>query len=149
MGADRVNVDRSVPPGGVIDLSIKLTAPPSEGSYRGHFTMYTPTGIRFMTSSGSQDGIWVDIQVQGSGPAPSPTPAVPASPTPPPAPETWTVHIRHDLNGGDWDLDWIDPHTITAPIMHLLLENVPKRLVPFQNQRYCSSVTHLILHNYC
>ena len=116
MGADRVNVDRSVPPGGVIDLSIKLTAPPSEGSYRGHFTMYTPTGIRFMTSSGSQDGIWVDIQVQGSGPAPSPTPAVPASPTPPPAPETWTVHIRHDLNGGDWDLDWIDPHTITAPI---------------------------------
>ena len=75
MGADRVNVDRSVPPGGVIDLSIKLTAPPSEGSYRGHFTMYTPTGIRFMTSSGSQDGIWVDIRVQGSGPAPSPTPA--------------------------------------------------------------------------
>ena len=116
MGADRVNVDRSVPPGGVIDLSIKLTAPPSEGSYRGHFTMYTPTGIRFMTSSGSQDGIWVDIQVQGSGPAPSPTPAVPASPTPPPAPETWTVHIRHDLNGGHWGAVNIDPHTITAPI---------------------------------
>ncbi len=116
MGADRVNVDRSVPPGGVIDLSIKLTAPPSEGSYRGHFTMYTPTGIRFMTSSGSQDGIWVDIRVQGSGPAPSPTPAVPASPTPPPAPETWTVHIRHDLNGGHWGAVNIDPHTITAPI---------------------------------
>ena len=95
MGADRVNVDRSVPPGGVIDLSIKLTVLPSEGSYRGHFTMYTPTGIRFMTSSGSQDGIWVDIRVQGSGPAPSPTPAVPASPTPPPAPETWSVNIYH------------------------------------------------------
>ena len=116
MGADRVNVDRSVPPGGVIDLSIKLTAPPSEGSYRGHFTMYTPTGIRFMTSSGSQDGIWVDIRVQGSGPAPSPTPAVPASPTPPPAPETWSVNIYHDLNGGHWGAVNIDPHTITAPI---------------------------------
>ncbi len=107
MGEDRVNVDRSVPPGGVIDLSIKLTAPPSVGNYRGHFTMYTPNGIRFMTSSGSQDGIWVDIRVRPDDAPPS---------TPDPSSETWRVNISHEMNGGHWGAISINPHTITAPI---------------------------------
>jgi hypothetical protein len=51
-----------VPPGGIIDVSISLTAPPVAGTYRENFKLANASGQRFGLGDGSKP-FWAQVQV--------------------------------------------------------------------------------------
>lgn len=72
MGPGTVYLDRTVAPGETIDISLAMRAPLAPGSYRGYFAMFAPNAERFGSSSGTEDGLWVDIRVSGGSGGPEP-----------------------------------------------------------------------------
>ncbi len=78
MNGANVALANSVSPGSSIDISVKLTAPDSNGTYKGTWQMQNASGQRF------GDTPWVIIKVGGGATAtagPSPTPGSSACPS--------------------------------------------------------------------
>ena len=69
---------QAVPPGSVVDVSIKLTAPNALGTYQAFFRFQAADGKIFGTGSNANNPIWVKIVV---APTPTPTPVPTSSPT--------------------------------------------------------------------
>ncbi len=98
----------AVAPGGMVDLSVTLTAPTGNGSYEGHWQLYNADGAPFGLSGGS-DTIQVRVVV-GTTP---PTPTPPATP-PPVAGWKGEYYANPHLDGspvvvrddGTIDFDW-------------------------------------------
>jgi hypothetical protein len=63
----------SVPPGGTVDLSLTLTAPMTNGTYRGEWKLRNSKGLIFGFGSEGTATIWAQIIV---GPTPTPKPEV-------------------------------------------------------------------------
>jgi uncharacterized protein YkwD len=87
VSGDRLGAPGSVPlavtpPGGTLDLSVDLSAPPGRGSFAGLFELRNPAGQTFPV--GQWKNIWFSISV-GGGPA-LPGPALTAGAKNPPAP---------------------------------------------------------------
>jgi hypothetical protein len=61
----------AVPPGGVVDISVPLTAPTIEGTYKGNYHLQAPDGTTFGIGSSASSVFWVQIYSQ----APTATPA--------------------------------------------------------------------------
>ena len=55
----------NVNPGQYVDVSINLTAPTSEGSYRGYWMLRNATGVLFGLGGSDKDPFYVDIKVVG------------------------------------------------------------------------------------
>jgi len=87
MGAQPVNVGRTVPPGQTVDLSASLVAPTTYGVFQAFWQMRDNTGKLF------GEVVWVGIQV----PNPNPPTPVPAAPAPPP-PAGLNPNLRADSN---------------------------------------------------
>jgi hypothetical protein len=64
MGADTVSLDRAVAPEATIDVSVALTAPTTEGTYKGNFMLQTEDGKNFGVGSTGTSPFWVKIVVQ-------------------------------------------------------------------------------------
>jgi photosystem II stability/assembly factor-like uncharacterized protein/uncharacterized protein YgiM (DUF1202 family) len=58
-----VNLPVNVPPGRMLDLSVRLTAPTSLGHYKALFKISNTKGTQFGIGSSSNDPFWVDINV--------------------------------------------------------------------------------------
>ena len=66
----------SVPPGGTVDVSVSLTAPGSEGTYKGYFKIKAPDGSIFGIGAAANGSFWVQIKAV--------SPAAPPPVEPPP-----------------------------------------------------------------
>ena len=55
----------SVPPGQVVDVSVNLTAPTLEGSYRSYWMLRNSSGTLFALGGAARDPFYVDIKVVG------------------------------------------------------------------------------------
>lgn len=64
MGATTVTLGRSVAPNQTIDISVNLTAPSSEGTYKGNFMLQTSSSKTFGLGSTGASPFWVKIIVQ-------------------------------------------------------------------------------------
>ena len=62
-----VGLTRNVNPGETIDITVPMTAPMTNGTYRGNWLLRNPSGQLFGMGAGGRDGVWVDIRVQGGG----------------------------------------------------------------------------------
>jgi hypothetical protein len=68
MGAPSVvNLSSSVAPGATIDVSVNMTAPASNGHYRGYWQMRNASGVLFGIGAYATSSFWVDINVTSSG----------------------------------------------------------------------------------
>jgi hypothetical protein len=64
MGASAaVNFPSSVAPGGTVDLTVDMTAPNSNGSYRGYWKLRNASNVLFGIGSTANKDFWVDIKV--------------------------------------------------------------------------------------
>jgi hypothetical protein len=63
-GSSAVALPSVVRPGGVVDVSVDLTAPEDEGSYRGNWMLRNPSGGMFGIGPDAQSSVWVQIQVE-------------------------------------------------------------------------------------
>jgi len=68
--SDRVawNLPKQVPPGDTVDVSIELTAPDTEGRYRGDYLLRNVSGTLFGIGSDGNAPFWVDINVSSPPP---------------------------------------------------------------------------------
>jgi hypothetical protein len=57
----------TVAPGQTIDISVTLTAPASEGTYRGYFKLRNPSGVVFGIGANADVAFWVEIEVMPAG----------------------------------------------------------------------------------
>ncbi|MGA2112224.1 MAG: NBR1-Ig-like domain-containing protein [Anaerolineales bacterium] len=72
MGADSSQaLSGQVAPGGTVNISFKMTAPSTDGSYKGEWLLSDPSGITFGTELSGRVPFWVQILV---GTVPTPTP---------------------------------------------------------------------------
>jgi hypothetical protein len=67
-GSASVGLGTSVPPNGTVDVSIGLTAPSSNGTFRGNFKLRNEKGIVFGIGTNADVAFWVQIVV---GPTPT------------------------------------------------------------------------------
>jgi len=81
-GAAETALPRSVAPGQTIDLSIGLTAPEANGSYRGYWKLRNSSGQLFGIGASAATAFWVDIRVRGK------------------------THIAYDFAANYCDADW-------------------------------------------
>jgi hypothetical protein len=72
-GDPAVPLPGSVPPNSTVDLSVDLTAPAGDGSYKGYWMLRDADGNRFGIGSDANVAFWVQIVV---GPTPTPEPSV-------------------------------------------------------------------------
>ena len=72
-GSPAVSLGTSVPPNGTIDISIGLTAPSSNGTYKGNYKLRNDKGIIFGIGADADVAFWVQIVV---GPTPTPEASV-------------------------------------------------------------------------
>lgn len=72
-GSAVVGLGASVPPNGTIDISIGLTAPSSNGTYKGNYKLRNDKGIIFGIGANADVAFWVQIVV---GPTPTPEASV-------------------------------------------------------------------------
>ena len=100
MGAPAsANFTVNIPPGGMVDFALNMTAPSAPGSYRGYWMFQNANGALFGIGSQGDKPWWLDIRVVGptvtpGGPTNSPTPSItPGGPTLTPSP-TATPTIR-------------------------------------------------------
>lgn len=64
-----VNLTASVPPGGVIDISVPMTAPAANGTYRGDWKLRNAAGVIFGLGSTAAKTFYVTIEVGNTNPA--------------------------------------------------------------------------------
>jgi hypothetical protein len=65
-GAAAVNLPSNVDPGERVDISVNLTAPSSEGKYRGNWMLRNAAGVLFGLDGTSKGPFFVEIKVTGS-----------------------------------------------------------------------------------
>ncbi|HET8705533.1 MAG TPA: NBR1-Ig-like domain-containing protein, partial [Pseudomonadales bacterium] len=58
-----LNLPVNVPPGKMLDLSVKLAAPAGLGHYKGLFKLSNVKGIQFGIGNSANDAFWTDINV--------------------------------------------------------------------------------------
>ncbi|MDO9131359.1 MAG: NBR1-Ig-like domain-containing protein, partial [Anaerolineales bacterium] len=64
MGAPSVvNLPSSVAPGGTVDVSVNMTAPSTNGRYRGYWQLRNASGVLFGIGTYANRSFWVDINV--------------------------------------------------------------------------------------
>lgn len=80
MNGRNVNVPMRVQPGQTVDISVEMTAPAAEGTYRGYWQMRSPQGTNFGQT------VWVKVRVRNGG---NPTPTPKPRPTATPYPTSW------------------------------------------------------------
>lgn len=61
---DAVKLSGEVKPGQTVDLSVKMVAPGSTGTYTGYWMLRNASGKLFGLGSGGNEVFWVDIKVQ-------------------------------------------------------------------------------------
>jgi hypothetical protein len=84
-GPDTAAMPTTVAPGQTVDITIRLTAPATAGSYRGFWKFRNAGGVPFGIGSAGTKSWWVDIRVSGTPVTPS-TPSTPATPVTPSTP---------------------------------------------------------------
>ncbi len=82
-GPASVALTSQVKPGQSVDLSVDLTAPNANGTYRGNWKLANEGGTRFGLGTNADKPWWVEIKVSG-GPTATPS-ATPTGPTPTPS----------------------------------------------------------------
>ncbi|MEW5828296.1 MAG: NBR1-Ig-like domain-containing protein, partial [Chloroflexota bacterium] len=82
-GAASVALTSQVKPGQSSDISVDLTAPSANGTYRGYWKLANEGGTRFGLGTNADKPWWVEIKVSG-GPTATPSPT-PTGPTPTPS----------------------------------------------------------------
>ncbi len=65
-GPASINLPSSVAPGETIDLSVNLTAPAINGTYRGYWMLKNAGGTLFGIGTSGDKPFWVEIKVSGS-----------------------------------------------------------------------------------
>ncbi len=81
-GPDTAPMPTTVAPGQTVDVTVRLTAPATAGSYRGFWKFKNASGVPFGIGSTGTKSWWVDIRVSGTPVTPS-TPVTPATPSTP------------------------------------------------------------------
>ncbi len=76
-GAESIALPAEVPPGGVVEVSVDLTAPDSPGTHLGHWQLADSAGVRFGVGNNATDFFWVMISV--TWPASSQVAAAPSA----------------------------------------------------------------------
>jgi Ig-like domain-containing protein len=71
-GPASVNLPAAVPPGSTVDLAVSLTAPTTDGSYRGYWAFQNADGTRFGLGADGTRSWWVDIKVSKAAVTPTP-----------------------------------------------------------------------------
>ena len=64
-----VNLTQSVPPGGTVDISVPMTAPATNGTYRGDWKLRNASGVIFGLGSTATKTYYVTIDVGNTNPA--------------------------------------------------------------------------------
>lgn len=64
MGAEAVVLHRPVAPGQVVEVSVSLQTPTTEGTYQGYFMLQTDSGRLFGVGKAGTDAFWVKISVK-------------------------------------------------------------------------------------
>jgi len=64
-----INVPRTTAPGATIDLTINMTAPATNGEYRGYWILSNAAGKLFGIGTDASKPIWVDVNVSGASPS--------------------------------------------------------------------------------
>ena len=68
LGGSTVSMPKNVSPGEVVDISVPMEAPNSEGKYKGFWILRNENGTKFGVGSGADMPIWVQIRVSDAEP---------------------------------------------------------------------------------
>jgi hypothetical protein len=71
-----VNFSKNVAPGQTLDITVNMTAPASNGTYRGYWILKNASGLLYGIGTNADKPFWVEIKVTGG------TTATPATATP-------------------------------------------------------------------
>lgn len=71
-----VNFSKNVAPGQTLDITVNMTAPAANGTYRGYWILKNASGLLYGIGSNADKPFWVEIKVTGgtTGPTSTPTP---------------------------------------------------------------------------
>jgi len=83
-GPSEAVIPTTVAPGQTVDITIDLTSPTTQGTYRGYWKLKGKDGAPFGLGYAGTKSFWVEIKVAGTGTVPS-TPGTPPTPVPPSA----------------------------------------------------------------
>lgn len=98
-GPDTAPMPTTVAPGQTVDVTVRLTAPATAGSYRGYWKFKNASGIPFGIGSAGTKAWWVDIRVSG-------TPVTPSTPVTPVTPSTPIAGVRYDFAANYCSASW-------------------------------------------
>ena len=84
-GPDSALIPASVAPGQTVDITLQLTSPTTQGTYRGYWKLKNNTGVPFGIGSAGTKSFWVEIKVSSTGINPgtatkTTTPGTPVTP---------------------------------------------------------------------
>jgi hypothetical protein len=89
-GPDSAVIPTSVAPGQTVDITISLTSPTTQGTYRGYWKLKNNNGVPFGIGSAGTKSFWVEIRVTSTGinpgsstPTFTPTLGTPVTPSTP------------------------------------------------------------------
>jgi hypothetical protein len=87
-GPDSAVIPTSVAPGQTVDITISLTSPTTQGTYRGYWKLKNNNGVPFGIGTAGTKSFWVEIKVTSTGinpgsPTPTPTLGTPVTPATP------------------------------------------------------------------
>ncbi len=82
MEGQAINLPHEVPPGGSIDISIGMLAPPDPGNYTGYWQFADEEGTVFGIGTGAALAIYVAVEVIAATPSPTATPTPTETPEP-------------------------------------------------------------------
>lgn len=89
----------NVAPGSTVDVSAQLTAPDSEGTYKGFFRLRNGSGVVFGIGDNGDVSFWVEIEVEASDPD-LVVEEIKFDPYPPTKNDPVTVRVKVRNNGG-------------------------------------------------
>ena len=75
---ESVNFSKSVAPGQTLDITVNMTAPATNGTYRGYWILKNASGLLYGIGANSDKPFWVEIKVTGGTTATPPTPTATA-----------------------------------------------------------------------
>lgn len=66
-GPDSALIPASVAPGQTVDITLQLTSPTTQGTYRGYWKLKNSTGVPFGIGTAGTKSFWVEIKVSSTG----------------------------------------------------------------------------------
>lgn len=135
-GPDSAVIPTSVAPGQTVDITISLTSPTTQGTYRGYWKLKNNNGVPFGIGAAGTKSFWVEIKTTSTGINPGTATATPTQGTPvtPSTPATPIAGTSYDFVANVCAATWFSgagqqpcPGSDGNANGFVLIQNTPKR----------------------